>query len=199
MSHLTPEPEDLLDHTGQPRPTQGMDLAEGEIRSAMAFHEAGHAVLGIAYGMHAERVTLFTWQDPHQGTLVTGSTSWNASGIRPWRFAAQCAAGEAAQVHFLREQGLWTPKRAAALEAVHDRELAVDVLAQWGFLLGRDHTPAGGKSWAVVQAIAARSVALLWPGITAVAHALEAHDELIGDDAARLAGLANPPAAGGAR
>ncbi|MYT20015.1 hypothetical protein GTW69_06890 [Streptomyces sp. SID7760] len=199
MSRLTPEPEDLLDHTGQLRPTRSMDLPEGGVRFALAFLEAGHAVLGIAYGMHADRVTLFTWHDPLRGSMVTGGTTWNASGIHPWRFAAQCAAGEAAQVHFLRERGLWTPANAAASEAVHDRELAVDVLAEWGLRLGRDHTPAGGKSWATVQAVAARSVALLWPSITAVAHALEARDDLTGDEVARLAGLVNPPAAGSAR
>ncbi|MCB5177794.1 hypothetical protein [Streptomyces antimicrobicus] len=199
MSHLTPEPEDLLDHTGQRRPTRGMELSARDLRLALAFHETGHAVLGMAYGMRVERVDLFTWQDsPSEGLFATGATTWDAHGIRPWRFAAQCAAGEAAQGRFLRERGLWTAVNAAACESVHDRELAIDVLAEAGLLLGRSHAPAGGKSWATIQAVARRSVALLWPRIHRVAFALEQHNTLTGDEVARLAGLINPAPEGGA-
>ncbi|MFB7054457.1 hypothetical protein ACFCXT_15235 [Streptomyces vinaceus] len=165
----------------------------------MAFHEAGHAVLAMAYGMHVLNAEVIAWiSSPGQST-VTGRTSFQArpGDIHPWRFAAQAAAGQVAQVHYLMAYGLWTPERAKSCAAEHDREHAIDVLAGFGYRLGRDHVPAGGKSWGMARGVARRKVTHLWRQIATAARALDERSLLTGDEIATLIGTINPPAVGG--
>ncbi|MEU7063268.1 hypothetical protein [Streptomyces sp. NPDC046161] len=197
MRNQTPEYEELLDHKGNPRPVVDMELNYEQSRLNLAFHEAGHAVLSMACGMHVIKSEVIAWERPG-GWSVTGLTEHEAHGVDPWEFAAECAAGELASLHHLRIQGLWTPERAAACAADHDRELAVDVLGSFNYRLGRDHTPEGGKSWAAVQAMAVARMYRLWGEITAVAHAMDERDVLSGDEIADLTGLVNRPMSGGA-
>ncbi|SEE97224.1 hypothetical protein SAMN05428954_4894 [Streptomyces sp. 2112.3] len=195
MRTTAPAPELLADHTGKPRARFETDLTYEQTRLGLAFHEAGHAVLATAYGMHVESSEIIAWANEAGGVSVTGITTFQVHNPCPWRFAAQAAAGELAHVHHLLTYGLWTPERAVSCTADHDREHAVDVLAQSGFRLGRDHVPAGGKSWAMVRGMARRKVTHLWPEICAVAHAMDARDRLTGDEIAALTGLAQAPAA----
>ncbi|WP_369233278.1 hypothetical protein AB5J56_15340 [Streptomyces sp. R21] len=198
MRTLAPAPETLSDHTGKPRPTSLISLTYEQARLGLAFHEAGHAVLSMAYGMHVVTSEVIAWEPQPGRWSVTGNTAWQAQNTNPWQFAAQAAAGELAHVQYLLTYGLWTPERAAACSSVHDRELAVDVLAQAGYRLGRDDVPEGGKSWGMVQGMARRRVGYLWREIRTVAHAMDEHTVLTGDEIATLTGLVNPPLQGGA-
>lgn len=199
MKTMAPTSEELADHTGKPRAAIHMSLSYEQTRLGMAFHEAGHAVLALSYGMHVVTSEVISWNtDDDGGWAVTGSTDLRAENTSPWHFAAQCAAGTLAQVQYLMIHGLWTPERAAACAAVHDRELAVDALAQAGYRLGRDHTPEGGKSWGMVRGMARRKVAYRWWEIRNVAYAMNERGVLTGDEIAALTGLGNPPFQGGA-
>ncbi|MFF1679091.1 hypothetical protein ACFVYG_24010 [Streptomyces sp. NPDC058256] len=198
MRTVAPTAEELADHTGKPRGLFDMALSYEQVRLGMAFHEAGHAVLSLAYGMHVMTTEVIAWQ-PQPGTrAVTGKTVWQAQDTNAWQLAAQCAGGPLTHIQYLMAYGLWTPERAAACEADHDRELAIDMLAQHGFRLGRDHVPQGGKSWGMVRGMARRKVAHLWHEIRTVAHAVNERDRLTGDDIATLTELVNPPLRGGA-
>lgn len=193
-------PETLVDHTGKPRPMLDMPLTYEQARLGMAFHEAGHAVVSMAYGsMHIITSEVIAWEPEPGKWALTGNTAYEAQDTPPWRYAAQCAAGELAHITYLMVYGLWTPERAAACAADHDRDLAIDVLADFGYRLGRDHVPAGGKSWGMVRGMARRKVSHLWREIRTVAHAMDENTVLTGAEIAAMTGLVNAPLAGGAR
>ncbi|MFF0733322.1 hypothetical protein ACFYVK_17065 [Streptomyces chartreusis] len=196
---LTPAPETLADHTGKPRPWLEMPLTYEQARLGMAFHEAGHAVLAMAYGMHVVTSEVTAWEPEPGLWAVTGRTEHRAYFTPPWRYAAQCAAGEMAQITYLMVYGRWTPERAAACAADHDREQAIDTLADFGYRLGRDHVPADGKSWGMVRGMARRKVTHLWREIRTVAHAMDENTQLTGAEIAAMTGLVNAPLSGGAR
>lgn len=199
MRNTAPAPETLADHTGKPRPLLDIPLSYEEARLGMAFHEAGHAVVSLAYAsMHIITSEVITWEPEPDMWAVTGNTAHQAQDTPPWHFAAQCAAGQVAHVNYLMAYGLWTPERAAACAADHDRELAIDVLAQFGYRLGRDHVPEGGKSWGMARGMARRKVGHLWREIRTVAHAMNENTVLTGDEIADLTGLVNPELIGGA-
>ncbi|MEV6755800.1 hypothetical protein [Streptomyces sp. NPDC051214] len=192
MNSTAPAPELLADHTGRPKPTLKMPLTYEQARLGMAFHEAGHAVLSLAYGMRVVTSEVIAWTPEEGGWCVTGNTAFETRDVHAWRFAAQAAAGSIAQVTYLMAYGLWTPERALACAALHDREQAIDILAQHGFLIGRGHVPAHGKSWAMVQGMARRKIGHLWGEIRTVAHAMDENTVLTGDEIADLTGLPNP-------
>ncbi|WP_326799295.1 hypothetical protein OG946_31210 [Streptomyces sp. NBC_01808] len=188
----------MADHTDRQRACFNVSLSYEQTRLGMAFHEAGHAVLSLAYGIRVTEAEVIAWRPEEGGWRVTGRTGHEANNISPWHFAAMGAAGSLAQVEYLLRYGLWTPESAAACAAEHDRELAVDTLARHGIVLGRDHVPEGGKSWGMVRGMARRKVTHLWHEIRTVARALNERDRLTGDEIAALTGLTNPSFAGGA-
>ncbi|MFF4709742.1 hypothetical protein [Streptomyces sp. NPDC001297] len=167
-----------------------------QVRRGVAFHEAGHAVLAMVYGMHVVSSEIIA-RFPEPGlSQVTGCTNVSPpADFDVWHFAEQCAAGEIAEVAHLMAAGLWTPERAKACSAPHDRDLAVDVLAARGFTISEDVVPVDGKTWAMVRGMARRKVTHLWPHIHAVAMAMNERTVLTGDDIADLTGLMNPEVA----
>ncbi|MGW1027805.1 hypothetical protein ACWD4J_29640 [Streptomyces sp. NPDC002577] len=193
-----PAPEVLLDHTGKPRARFDMPLTYEAARLGLAFHEAGHAVLAMAYGMRVLTSEVIAWSREEGGFSVTGNTAFQAEDICPWRFAAQAAAGEIAHAQYLMAYGLWTPERAYACTSDHDREQAIDILDGFGYRLGRDCIPEGGKSWGMVRGMARRKIGYLWREIRTVAHAMDERTRLTGDEIAALTGMVNPPLQGGA-
>lgn len=192
MRTTAPAPEVLADHKGAARPFLDMPTTYEQARLGMAFHEAGHAVLAMAYGMTVHTSEVIAWMHENDTWAVTGNTSWQANDTPAWRFAAMCAAGQVAQVNYLMVYGLWTPERALACAAVHDREFALDALTEHGVAIGADHVPEGGKSWSMVRGMARRKAAYLWREIRTVAHAMDERTVLTGDEIAALTGLVNP-------
>ncbi|MEU1130838.1 hypothetical protein ABZ383_13415 [Streptomyces sp. NPDC005900] len=192
MMTTAPAPAVLADHKGVPRAYLHMPLSYEQARLGMAFHEAGHAVLALAYGMILHTSEVIAWEPKKGSWAVTGNTAWQGNNTPPWRFAAMCAAGQVAHVDYLMTYGLWTPERALACSAAHDRAQAIDVLTAHGVPIGADHVPEGGKSWAMVRGMARRKVSHLWREIHTVAHAMNEHTKLTGDDIAALTGLLHP-------
>ncbi|MFG3123682.1 hypothetical protein ACGFYO_16935 [Streptomyces sp. NPDC048201] len=183
--------EVLNDHRGNPKPFFEMPLPYEAARLGTAFHEAGHAVLGMAYGTRVVRSEVIAWTTD-TGWGLSGNTAFEARGTQPWHFAAQCAAGEVAHIQYLLAYGLWTPERALVCAADHDREQAIDVLDQFGYRLDRDRVPEGGKSWGMVRGMARRKIGYLWREIRTVAHAMNERTVLTGDEIAALTGMTNP-------
>ncbi|MFE1231699.1 hypothetical protein [Streptomyces sp. NPDC058745] len=110
--------------------------------------------------------------------------------------AAQAAAGTLAEVRYLMTSGLWTPERAAACDADHDRRHAIDIAAESGHSIAWGHVPPGGKSWGQVRGMALRKVGHLWREIRTVAHAMNEHTKLTGEQIAAMTGLTNLPVPG---
>lgn len=175
-----------------------MPLSYEQTRLGIAFHEAGHAVLALAYGMRVITSEVIAWEPEPGQFAVTGRTRNEAAGTPPWRYAAQLAAGEIAHVTYLMTYKLWTPERAAACQSDHDRDNAIDVLAQFGYTLRAHTVPEDGKSWGMVRGMARRKVTHLWREIRTVALAMDEHTVLSGDDIAALTGMVNPSFGGGA-
>ncbi|MEU6659583.1 hypothetical protein [Streptomyces sp. NPDC046821] len=192
MTTATPHPDVLLDHRGRRKPRINMPLAYEQGRLGLAFHEAGHAVLAMAYGLRVDTSEIIAWTESDGSWAVSGNTAWHARDFHAWRLAAMCAAGELAQVNYLMAYGLWTPGRAAACAAEHDREQAIDILAPHGFRIGREYVPAGGKSWGMVRGMARRKIGHLWREIRTVAHAMDEVGVLTGDEIAEMTRLVNP-------
>ncbi|MEU3693722.1 hypothetical protein [Streptomyces narbonensis] len=199
MIATAPAPEFLTDHRGNPKPRRESMLPYEHERLGSAFHEAGHAVLAMSYGLHVTSSEVVAWDLDDGGWSLTGRTALAADTVHAWRYAAMCAAGAVANVRYLMVHGLWTPDRAAACAAVHDRQQAIDVLAGHGFSLSTDRVPAAGKSWGQVRGMALRKVDFLWREIRTVAHAMNENTRLTGEQIAAMTGLVNPLAPGGAR
>ncbi|MER5735090.1 hypothetical protein ABT117_05355 [Streptomyces sp. NPDC002262] len=199
MNTTALNPETEVDHKGNPLPKIKAVLGYEETRLGKSFHEAGHAVLAMAYGFHVVSSEIDV-QEPEPGRWDLGGVTMLAlkNGDPLWGFAAQAAAGGLAEVRYLMTYGLWTPERAAVCAAVHDRQHAIDVLTVQGARLACDHVPPGGKSWAQVRGMAMRKVGHLWREIRTVAHAINENTKLTGEQIAAMTGLTHAPMAGGA-
>ena len=104
---------------GTEKPLLTVALPYEIARRSAVFHEAGHAVVAAAYGVH---ITVTGIIDvPAEGVQwsLTGCTEFDGPSIPFWRFAAQCSAGERAQARYLKSAGLWSADSQAAC-AHHD-------------------------------------------------------------------------------
>ncbi|MEV7157180.1 hypothetical protein AB0N77_21535 [Streptomyces misionensis] len=184
----------LLPDSRRPNsPPWGFEVA----RRGVAFHEAGHAVVGMTRGMRLKRIRLLEERLRRLGQRVrlSGATTWCPGWVDEIDFAVQCAAGAVAEQAYFESAGLLTPDTASLLDAAHDRDLAVAALARSGFeLVLSGPAPAGGASWPAIVQQAARDVERLWGPITAVADALADTPRglLESADVVRVASLSNP-------
>ncbi|WP_316779578.1 hypothetical protein [Streptomyces sasae] len=186
----------MTDHRGRQLVPHQTHLTYEQARLGMGFHEAAHAVLAMVNGMRVQASEIIAWVPEPGMSRVTGCTTTTAAAdFDVWGFAALSAAGEVAELEYLMAYGLWTPERAAACSASHDRDLAIDVLAARGYTLTTGEAPAGGKTWVMVQGMARRKVTDLWSHIRTVAVAMNERTTLTGDDIAGLTGLTNPEVA----
>ncbi|MFI9028839.1 hypothetical protein [Streptomyces sp. NPDC053560] len=194
MNGVPPEYRDwFVDHEGKPRPWLRDRSTPEEARWALAFHEAGHAVTALAYGMHLVSTGLITVTTQDGDWATTGRTRVVTNAVSAQHFAIHMAAGERADLHHRSRTGPVTSETVELALSEHDREDAIAFLTARGFLLGRDHTPPGGMSWKSVQYAADFAVTGLWDPIEAVADGIHARNSLTGDEAAALAGMPNPP------
>lgn len=167
------------------------------IRWGMAFHEAGHAVVSAAYGARIEvtGVIDLPLKPGQTGWLLTGRTEFAGPPLTPWRFAAQCAAGERAQARHFESVGL-DPHSARDLCSHHDDfEYTASRFRENGWTLtGEKEEDDGsqGMSWKTACRIADLVLSALWREVEAVAAGIYEHGLLTGDRAAELAGATNP-------
>lgn len=156
-------------------------------RLSIAHHEAGHAVMAMASGLHVVSSEISVDGD------VTASGGWNVGGITyilmlphlPMAWGKQAAAGELAGLKWHHQTGLTSAKHIEAASADHDFREATDTLSPYGFDL-----PA---AWPALRETARHAVDVLWAEITAVATALDQAGRLTGAEVAQVAGLINAP------
>lgn len=163
-------------------------LPDAQVLQALAFHEAAHAVSGMASGMRLESLQLLVVAAGQH----TGSTTWGPSAVACFDLAVQAAAGEIASVRFLQKGDMATAQNVLAVASGHDQELAIAAAARMGYqIVTVGPAPEGAATWDEVTAAAARAVDELWAQITAVARALlEAPGyRLTGHQVSALAGI----------
>ncbi|MGW0335504.1 hypothetical protein ACWD0J_27140 [Streptomyces sp. NPDC003011] len=172
-------------------------------RRAMAFHEAGHAVLGMLAGMRCNHTGLLSYLTPSpsgdgMATAWTGLTNWAPYYAVFFDIAvAHGEAGRVAETRYLSQGGLLTVSTEP--DARHDRLAAAALLADVGYRIAAvgEPVPASGTTWEAVTIAAERRCEEEWARITAVADAITAapYHTVSGDLAAAAAGIPNPPRA----
>ena len=195
MSLSVPEPEVLQDHTGALRPRYSSPLTGDQVHRHTSFHEAGHAVVSMAFGLHLVDTQVYREEQDEDRVFFTGNTQVFVDVVPALRFAVSLAAGDVAEQRHLREQGLLTDEIAGMRAGQdHDQAHAIATLADCGFRIAADHAPRGGMAWAEVVEVAEWVVDLLWTRISTVGEALYAHPDgvLTGDEVAALVHLPNP-------
>lgn len=164
--------------------TTHLDLPVEGIQYMRAIHEAGHAIAALTTGGHLHFAEI---QTP-DSTAPHGGTTYACGLDDGTAFAAFCGAGERANDRWLRQEGLWTERRAVTVEAAAtgDRALLLSVNPHIGF---------GDKEgdYQHVHNIADRLIDQHWNAILAVGEALVRRTRLEGDDIADLVGIPNGP------
>jgi hypothetical protein len=170
-----------------------------QIVASIAFHEAGHAVIGMTFGMSLSRLRVYTVNV--DGYMCwTGTTTWNTCFVPHFDLAVELAAGEAAEKRHLLAIGHSLDVAGRLAASPHDRDMAISALARSRYTVtldGSEPDPATGTSWARVMTAAAEAVNEAWEQITATAEALIAapRRELTGAQVADLTGLHLAPTA----
>ncbi|MEU6719863.1 hypothetical protein ABZ897_51130 [Nonomuraea sp. NPDC046802] len=133
----------------------------------------------MAAGMQLKSLQLYE-VDAGQGSPgLTGSTTWAPTMAEEFDFAVECAAGEVAHRRQLQEVGLATGQAIGDTHAIHDRDVAIKVLAQGGFrIVTSGPAPERGATWEEVTSAAVRAVEELWSEITTVATSLLSSPDL---------------------
>ncbi|MEU5490345.1 hypothetical protein AB0G98_21720 [Streptomyces sp. NPDC020196] len=171
-------------------------LTRDQLIASLAYHEAGHAVTGMHFGMSLRQTRVYTI-DVDGYTGWTGTTTWNNSYVLCANLAIELAAGAAAGTRYLRDNNLLTPETAAITAAPHDRDMAVAALteADYPFTL-HGPTPDNGSTWEQATTAAAEMTDRLWDQIATVAESLivAPRRELSGNQIAALIGIPNPAA-----
>jgi hypothetical protein len=168
-----------------------------QIITETAYHEAGHAIIGMTYGMSLARLRVHTIDiDGDMGW--TGTTTWNNSFVSCFNLAVELAAGEAAAQLYLIRSGSSAYAAQQIAASPHDRDMAITVAARSSYTITIDGpdpvNQATGTTWAQVTAIADQAVTEAWAQITATANALltAPRRELTGQQVAGLTGITNP-------
>lgn len=168
-----------------------------EAIAGIAHHEAGHAVVGMTFGMSLAHTRVHT-VDVDGCMGWTGSTRWNISWVNCFNLAIELAAGEAAEKQHLTGIGINPVVAARMAASPHDRDMAVEALAKSNYTLALEGPgpadPNAGTTWGKVTAAAAETVDRLWQQIATVSEALLAtpRRELTGAEVAALTGIPNP-------
>ncbi|SEM79093.1 hypothetical protein [Streptacidiphilus jiangxiensis] len=180
-----------------------LDLPAHIARAASAHHEAGHAVLALALGVHIPAVSIGTEAGLSACGHQRGFGGAN-EGVRDQLVHARLgsalvvlAAGVRAELMWLRENGVDLPAtRAWAVEVggLGDQVIADWLLSLYGHRLEHGTGHDLYDYWQH-EAVADAALAAAWGKVGVVAAALLERDRITGDEAAALIGLTNPPAA----
>ena len=185
--HVNGEPYPTRNYTPN---TDGLNydsigLTPQQANHLTAIHETGHAITALAGGGHLHYAQIGPVANNPSATA--DAYCCNLVDDNGHAQAIYYAAGERAADRWLRETGLWTPRRAVAAEvgAHGDRHK---------FLSINDHLVGYGDKpvdYRYVHDLADRVLDQNWDAITRVADALAQHQHLTGDAIADIAGLPN--------
>ncbi|MFE3206409.1 hypothetical protein [Embleya sp. NPDC059237] len=171
-----------------------LDLEPAVDLVGTAVHEAGHIVAALRLGIHVVDVEL-TPQSVDLGCgpiVVTDGCTQITYEVPKSAYLTMLAAGERAHQRWLLDQGLWTPDRAWAVErgARDDQAKAVEVLSQQ--IPEAPYSLSALHFWKV-RPDADALLQASWDRVVNLGTALADRLCLSGDEAAGLAGIANPP------
>ncbi|MFF7764232.1 hypothetical protein [Streptomyces griseorubiginosus] len=185
-------------HTRVPPPDRWQDTdsvaayTEDEQALNTGVHEAAHAVVYMAAGYQVEHIVLFA---PDDLTRLGRAAVRYAPASGPWLdWAVTCAAGERAELRWMRETGRWSPERAWVAERLAWRDRS-QVGAAYLDCHGReltfhgDHDDWGDYAWVMDRTDEALD--RVWDQVLALGCHLARHRRVTGGEAARIAGLAH--------
>lgn len=171
LTHHRPQPGFVL--------RSDLHLTEPRLREHDAHHEAGHAVVALAWGIPVEYVSMVP-------NVTHAAHVRFAEWSGPWySFAMAMVAGEVAGERWLRDSGLATPERLWNAERAcgSDRRTVVDAAPDG--LRVTFGSPAPSRESRVVdyahlQAGVGRLLDTLWPQVARLAAALTERELLTG-------------------
>jgi len=152
-----------------------------------AVHELGHALVWLDRGVHVRYVELKSrvrHGNPVDGTTMCGPVAHD----RMLGWALGVVAGERAVDRWLREEGLWTPSRAAwsELSAMHDRDVilssSIDPKPSFG---------SGMVDYGDLHQLADDALVKVWERVRASVPVLLTRRSISGNELGRLNGLRN--------
>lgn len=157
-----------------------------------AMHESAHAVVYMASGYQIGEIVLHEPADHSHGGRAH-VTYLAASG--PWLdWAVTCAAGERAEVRWMRETGRWSSARAWVAErlAWRDRSQIGEIYRSGHsreLTFNGDHNDWGDYAWIMDRADEALDP--IWEQVLTLAHYVAEHRQITGEEAARVTGFAH--------
>lgn len=171
-----------------------LNLTDADLRRCVAYHEAGHVVVGHRAGIPIMSATISA--DSDGGQTDVGDVRV-AVGLDLW--AAFLAAGEVALTRWLQRVGLLTPARAWAVEmgAIEDRRNLEEAVggATTPMLVGYGSNASDHViSYADVCEAARRRMWMRWHEVEAVAEQLYRSGSLDGDQLGQLIDAADAKA-----
>ncbi|MEU1663594.1 hypothetical protein ABZ547_08260 [Streptomyces sparsogenes] len=176
------QPPTGLTNTNWDTHYQTLGMTAGQGNYAHCVHEAAHAVTALVGGGHVCHARVNIPCRP--GRLGAGDAVFG--GLHDAREVAAIAAGERAENRWLQEAGLWTPRRAIAVEinASTDRRACTSRHPHFGFGdTKRDYLTAHDA--------ADRIIDRHWAEINTVAAELLKRHTLTGDQIADLIRIPN--------
>lgn len=189
MSIFNPKPDGsyLRDSRGNQRPRWSLSVTYEQARSAMAHHEAAHAVVSMVLGFRVSSCTVQGWEEG-SGWAVTGDTRvFLPRGADLDLYTVQLASGSLAQKKAYREAGLWSAEVDRGTDAPHDRTNALDLLREAG-ATDRD----AGIVWAAAEGMASSKVDRHWGQIVDVARVVGRESSITGKRVSRISRIPLP-------
>jgi hypothetical protein len=156
-----------------------------------AVHEAAHAVVYMAAGYQIGHIVLHEPGDHSHGGRAHVNYLPASGPLLDW--AVTCAAGERAEVRWMRETGLWSADRAWVAErlAWRDRsQIGAAYRDGYGEELAfrGDHDSYGDYAWFMDRTDEALDP--VWDQVLTLAHHVVDRRHVAGDEAAKVAGIA---------
>lgn len=166
------------------------DLLDHHRQYLRAVHEAAHAVAGLTANAHIHYAKIARTAELATAAPTTigipGGDVFACNFPEGQTFAVFLGAGERAEDRWLRQNNLWTPRRAVGVElgACADRRTFLATNPHFGF--GEDR-----NDYRVVHDLADQLVTDNWTAITAIADILATQLHLTGEQIATLAQMPN--------
>lgn len=188
MPYATRHPMPMELREGTVSASEAMGLTAQQSLASRAAHELGHALVWLAGGLCVSYVTIETDADGARGGHAVAQPTGTPDESHV--LGVGTAAGERAEDRWLRETGLWTPDRAAVVEAAacSDRAYVLEHTTP------RPTFGTGGPDYALLHDMADQALDQIWQQLLHVLPILVRERGLTGWQLAGNTGLPFPPA-----